>query len=79
MHGLGEYTGRWERVAQYFTMHEFKVHCVDFPGHGRTSGHPKGHVGDEEVVKRVIEILLSFDEDSTFPKFMVPLCVTNVL
>lgn len=72
VHGLGEYSGRWQPVAEFLSANGFTVHCVDFPGHGKTSGHAKEHVGDNEMVRKVIDLLLSFDKDSNLPKFMVP-------
>ncbi len=42
IHGLGEHSGRYEHVAQYFTQRGLGVVALDHRGHGRTSG-TRGH------------------------------------
>jgi alpha-beta hydrolase superfamily lysophospholipase len=71
MHGLGEYTSRWTPVGLVLAEAGYRVHCIDFPGHGRTSGCPPGHMGGFDVIKTFIELLLSFDKSSEKSKFIV--------
>ncbi len=38
VHGLGEHSGRYERLAQDLTSHGFLVRAMDHRGHGRSEG-----------------------------------------
>lgn len=40
IHGIGEHSGRWEHVGEYFAAEGFDVHSWDMRGHGRTSDAP---------------------------------------
>jgi alpha-beta hydrolase superfamily lysophospholipase len=42
-HGLGEHSGRYLTLAQYFTGHNYAVAALDHNGHGHSDGTP-GHV-----------------------------------
>lgn len=37
LHGWGMHGGMWGRAVEQLAQH-FRVHCVDLPGHGRSSG-----------------------------------------
>ncbi|HET6553038.1 MAG TPA: alpha/beta hydrolase [Dyella sp.] len=41
VHGLGEHSGRYERLAQWFHTRGYAVRCYDQRGHGKTPG-PRG-------------------------------------
>ena len=71
VHGLGEYTLRYDHVAKHFNTLGFRVHAVDFPGHGKTEGSNRGHVGGLLDVYRTIDALLHIDSDLACPKFIV--------
>lgn len=43
VHGLGEFTDRYDSTAQILAQHGYAVVGVDLPGHGRTPGR-RGHV-----------------------------------
>jgi len=43
LHGLGDHSGRFERVGSTLAAHGFSAHALDLPGHGRSEG-PRGHV-----------------------------------
>jgi alpha-beta hydrolase superfamily lysophospholipase len=43
LHGLGDHSGRFERVGSALAGRGFSVHALDLPGHGRSEG-PRGHV-----------------------------------
>lgn len=47
VHGIGEHTGRYEHVGQYFYSRGVALIGADLAGHGRSSGK-RGHVGDYE-------------------------------
>lgn len=38
VHGVGEHSGRWERVGDYLTRHGFSVTSYDQRGHGASGG-----------------------------------------
>lgn len=43
IHGLGEYSGRYERFAQGMAKHQMATYAVDLRGHGNSAGK-RGHV-----------------------------------
>jgi len=55
VHGLGEHSGRYHHVADYFTQREYGFVSFDLYGHGK-SGGKRGHLPSEDT------FLLSMDE-----------------
>ena len=47
VHGLGEHSGRYERLAQWFNQRGYDVRSYDQRGHGRTPG-PRGAIRHED-------------------------------
>jgi alpha-beta hydrolase superfamily lysophospholipase len=43
VHGLGEYSGRYDRFAQGMARHDMATYALDLRGHGESSGQ-RGHV-----------------------------------
>ena len=43
VHGLGDHSGRWERVGRTLASHGFAAYALDLPGHGKSEGK-RGHV-----------------------------------
>ena len=43
VHGLGDHSGRWERVGRTLQASGFSAYALDLPGHGRSDG-TRGHV-----------------------------------
>jgi alpha-beta hydrolase superfamily lysophospholipase len=37
-HGLGEHSGRYQRLAEFILPHGFAVAALDLPGHGKSAG-----------------------------------------
>lgn len=71
-HGAGEHGARYQRLAQFFTGHNFAVAALDHNGHGNSAGVP-GHVNsfddylfDLEVFQREIASLFP-----SVPMFLV--------
>ncbi|WP_259014395.1 alpha/beta hydrolase [Emticicia fluvialis] len=58
VHGLGEHSGRYENVAEFFTAHNYGVIAVDTYGHGQTTGK-RGHAESMEAYMQQIERLLT--------------------
>jgi alpha-beta hydrolase superfamily lysophospholipase len=44
-HGLGEHSGRYEKLAQSLNNDGYAVASVDLPGHGKSAGR-RGHIED---------------------------------
>lgn len=57
VHGLGEHSGRYEHVAEFFTAQGFGVIAVDTYGHGQTTGK-RGHADSMEAYMEQITHLL---------------------
>jgi alpha-beta hydrolase superfamily lysophospholipase len=64
IHGLGDHSGRWERVGRTLAEHGFAAYAIDLPGHGRSEGK-RGHVRSwddyRDAVRRWLEILRKQD------------------
>jgi len=43
VHGLGDHSGRWERVGRTLASRGFTAYALDLPGHGQSDGK-RGHV-----------------------------------
>ena len=43
VHGLGDHSGRWQRVGETLRNRGFSAYALDLPGHGRSEGK-RGHV-----------------------------------
>jgi len=43
VHGLGDHSGRWQRVGETLQRRGFSAYALDLPGHGRSEGK-RGHV-----------------------------------
>ena len=46
-HGLGEHSGRYQNVVEYFCPKGYGIYALDFRGHGQSSG-TRGHVNSFE-------------------------------
>ena len=71
-HGLGEHSGRYGNVVEYFTPRGFAVYALDHRGHGRSGGR-RGHAGsfDDylEDLDRLVRIAAGDEEGK--PLFLV--------
>lgn len=65
IHGIGEYGGRYDRVAQRFGAHRFAVISMDLRGHGNSLGK-KGHCAPRRDVLDDISALLTYAQ-LTYP------------
>lgn len=64
LHGLGEYTSRYNDVAHSFTRNGYILFGADMRGHGRTKGK-RGHIPSKESILQDIDLLLE-NADSQF-------------
>lgn len=51
--GLGDHSGRWERVGRTLAARGFTAYALDLPGHGRSEGR-RGHVRSWEDYRDAI-------------------------
>lgn len=58
VHGLGEHSGRYHRMAQAFAQAGFETLALDLRGHGRSEG-PRGHAPSYDALLDDIELLLA--------------------
>ena len=55
VHGAGEHSARYQRLASFFTGHGYAVAALDHPGHGKSEGR-YGHVERFEDFLATLEI-----------------------
>jgi lysophospholipase len=53
LHGLGDHSGRWERVGSTLAARGFAAFALDLPGHGRSEGK-RGHVSSWEDYRTAV-------------------------
>ncbi|MBC7263704.1 MAG: lysophospholipase [Chloroflexi bacterium] len=72
VHGLGEHSGRYGNVVDYFVPRGYGICALDLRGHGRSEG-PRGHVQDfahyVEDLRRFVGLVQGSQPD--VPTFMV--------
>lgn len=56
VHGLGDHSGRWERVAETLASRGLAVHAPDLRGHGRSRGR-RGHAASFDHLLRDLDRL----------------------
>ena len=54
IHGLGEHSGRYVNMAEYYVAHGIEVVSFDLRGHGKSSGQ-RGHSDDFQQMMRDID------------------------
>jgi acylglycerol lipase len=57
VHGMGEYTGRYGHVADFFNTRGFHVLGFDQRGHGRSEGK-RGHTPSYELLQESVSMLV---------------------
>ena len=67
VHGLGEHSGRYERLAQDLVAAGFAVRAMDHRGHGRSEGRR----GDCRSIDQFLEDLHRFVETLRSPRVMI--------
>lgn len=58
VHGIGEHTSRYEKVAEAFTKKGYILFGADMRGHGKSEGI-RGHISSMEAVLQDIDALIS--------------------
>ena len=62
IHGIGEYAGRYERVANYFKEEKIAIVSMDLRGHGKTKG-VRGHCAPRINVLSDIDCLINYAKE----------------
>lgn len=57
VHGLGEHSGRYQNLVDYFVTRGYAIHSFDLRGHGRSPG-PRGYFGSWDDVRGDVGSLL---------------------
>lgn len=58
VHGLGEHSGRYQHVADFFGQHGIALLGYDHHGHGRSEGK-RGHIPNYEVLMEELDVALA--------------------
>ena len=61
VHGLGEHSGRYERLIKELNDAGFAVYTFDWPGHGKSQGK-RGHTSVEEAMEIIDSIIAELSE-----------------
>ena len=72
VHGVGEHSGRYEHVAQYFKQKGYAVFALDLRGHGHSEGK-RGHVAQFNDYVVDVQTLVTYAHQATpdVPIFLV--------
>lgn len=72
VHGIGEYSGRYHHVADYFQQRGFVVFTLDLRGHGRSKGR-RGHVKHFDEYRQDVLQLVQHAHQQTpeIPAFLI--------
>ncbi len=62
VHGLGEHSGRYAHLAEYFSPNGFVLNTYDLRGHGKSEG-PRGHSPSLDVIYDDFSIFLEDARD----------------
>lgn len=57
VHGLGEHSGRYQHVAEYFTNNGYSITALDLQGHGKTAG-VRGHIRSYDAAMEDVQHLI---------------------
>ncbi|NJE04782.1 alpha/beta hydrolase [Thermococcus sp. M36] len=61
VHGLGEHSGRYEKLISMLTDAGFAVYAFDWPGHGKSPGK-RGHASIEQAMEIIDSIIEEIGE-----------------
>jgi alpha-beta hydrolase superfamily lysophospholipase len=66
VHGLGEYSGRYQHVADFYNKNDMATLAFDFFGHGKSGGQ-RGHLPEKDSYLSSIDHLLNYAAEQ-FPR-----------
>jgi acylglycerol lipase len=69
VHGLGEHSGRYQNMADFYTKNGFAVISFDLFGHGKSGGQ-RGHLPASETYLKGIDDLLAYAK-SQYPNLPI--------
>ncbi|MBS0010924.1 MAG: lysophospholipase [Bacteroidales bacterium] len=59
VHGLGEHTGRYTALAEFFNSHGYSFTGLDLPGHGKSPGK-RGHIRSFRQYNDIIDSMVEY-------------------
>jgi acylglycerol lipase len=62
VHGLGEHSGRYQRLAEFLAPEGIALMAMDVYGHGKTGGKRGGFPGYERILDSISEFLAQVQE-----------------
>ena len=71
VHGLGEHSGRYAELAQWFTQRGFAVLAYDQRGHGKSGGARGDIMRPTDYVAHGLEVLMYFKNALGFKPFLL--------
>lgn len=71
LHGKGEYTGRYEHVAQWLTQRGWRVAGHDHRGHGRSGGKRATLTRDDDFIIDAEQQLAAYTEELGAPPLVL--------
>src|SRR5688572_10509954 len=63
VHGYGEYAGRYQHVATYFTEQGYAVYAADLRGHGRSRGDEPGYFRSFDTLRHDLHEVVEWARD----------------
>jgi alpha-beta hydrolase superfamily lysophospholipase len=69
LHGLGEHSGRYERLAAYFNQFGWQIDALDLPGHGKSPGL-RGSIPAWSNLLELIEAFIAAHRVPSLPLFI---------
>jgi alpha-beta hydrolase superfamily lysophospholipase len=70
MHGLGEHSGRYRHVIQFFNQCGLSVRCYDHRGHGRSEGKRGDVINGNPMVQDAEIVIDDFASRFDLPPFL---------
>lgn len=70
MHGLGEHSGRYRALAQFFNGCGLSVRCYDHRGHGKSEGTRGDVIHGDPLVQDAQILIENFSADFAEPPFL---------
>lgn len=71
VHGLGEHSGRYQRMAQWFRTRGFSVRCYDQRGHGQTPGRRGALAHADDLLEDLATVYNDYAQSQPTPPLLL--------